>query len=107
MQIGFGGTAFGSGSEAAATFGSSLSSIKSVGQRLKDASSRGNKDANIGMATAHNGTCLATKGISQKEQQQRNLRAPLVLTELQKNTVRVIGQYLRELGMQFCFVYFI
>lgn len=98
MQIGFGGIGYGSGSEAAATFGSSLSSIKSVGQRLKDAS-RGNKDINIGgTAASLNGTCATAKGILQKEQQ-RNLRVPLVLTELQKNTVRVIGQYLRELGM--------
>jgi len=104
MQIGFGGIGYGSGSEAAATFVSSLSSIKSVGQRLKDASSRGNKDVNIGggTAVALNGTCVAAKGILQQKEQ-RNLRFPLVLTELQKNTVRVIGQYLRELGMQFCF----
>jgi len=103
MQIGFGGIGYGSGSEAAATFGSSLSSIKSVGQRLKDASSRGNKDVSIGgTAVALNGTCVAAKGILQQKEQ-RNLRFPLVLTELQKNTVRVIGQYLRELGMQFCF----
>jgi hypothetical protein len=101
MQIGFGGTAYGNSSEAAATYGSSLSSIKSVGQRLKDAS-RGNKDAaNIGGTAVNlNGSCLTSKGIlPQKEQLQRNLRVPLVLTELQKNTVRVIGQYLRELGM--------
>nr|CAD2176863.1 unnamed protein product [Meloidogyne enterolobii] len=100
MQIGFGGIGYGSGSEAAATFVSSLSSIKSVGQRLKDASSRGNKDVNIGggTAVALNGTCVAAKGILQQKEQ-RNLRFPLVLTELQKNTVRVIGQYLRELGM--------
>jgi hypothetical protein len=104
MQIGFGGTAYGSSSEAAATYGSSLSSIKSVGQRLKDAS-KGNKDVNIGgAAVTLNGSCLTAKGVlPQKEQLQRSLRVPLVLTELQKNTVRVIGQYLRELGMQFCF----
>jgi hypothetical protein len=84
----------------------SSSMVKSVGQRLKDASCRGKEFENGGTAitngAATNGTCAKGALKHQQNGVERTLRThqPVILSELQKNTVRVIGQYLRELGMQ-------
>jgi hypothetical protein len=80
---------------------STTSASKSVGQRLKDASGWGKDSASVanGASANHNAKGART---GQQESAERTLRMqqPVILSELQKNTVRVIGQYLRELGMQ-------
>jgi hypothetical protein len=83
----------------------SATMVKSVGQRLKDASYRGKEYGN-GITIATNGVSngVCTKNSSKQhfvaERGTLHVHQPIILSELQKNTVRVIGQYLRELGMK-------
>jgi hypothetical protein len=77
-----------------------VSAVKSVGQRLKEGKGFGSSTAITNGATANN--ISNSKSATKQQHEQRILRVhqPVILSELQKNTVRVIGQYLRELGMQ-------
>lgn len=75
---------------------------KSVGQRLKDASSLGKECPTMsnGVSNGHAIDHSVKGAILRFGGQHERRTQPTVLSELQKNTVRVIGQYLRELGMQ-------
>ena len=69
--------------------------VKSVGQRLKD-SCRG-KEFGTNAAAMQNGSSAnhaAGKGAKQQNAADRTLRMhhPIILNDLQKNTVRIIGQ---------------
>lgn len=89
---------------------------RSVGQRLKEACLKDSvvgtaqsasvygSNADISAATASNGSAAATvtgrscrQALSSGEPTPRS--PGLILSEGQRNTVRIIGQYLRELGM--------
>ncbi|KAL3093403.1 hypothetical protein niasHS_005917 [Heterodera schachtii] len=88
----------------------SVAATKSVGQRIKNATLK--QEHGGGAAAVANGTSYGggARGVRGTPQQLSALHAcqttqflrqhqSVALTELQKNTVRIIGQYLRELGM--------
>lgn len=81
------------------------STVKSVGQRLKDASCRGKEFGGTNAAMLNGSAANHATGKGAKQQNaaaERTLRMhhPIILNELQKNTVRVIGQVLLTLCIQ-------
>jgi len=89
-------------------------SSRSVGQRIKDASLK-DKDATFNapaafceqtsMASSNqtmqiNRASRTTVCSSCDKRHQLHQASPIMLSEIQRNTVRIIGQYLRDLGMR-------